>query len=298
MLYAGCITDPFNRKKFMKKFSSFVVVAICVMVNSGLSFGQMAASSCTPAFRDSTLACSDGMYVRIINIAGAPVNLNDGNSCNGSGYEDFTTIKGDSCSLSAGTTYTATIETGYTEMSCQVWIDFNNDGIFQPSESVGGISDFGWPGPTAPAALTIPSTAALGTYRMRIVGNWHAGAGGIFYVPSTSTVSIPPCPTTAIYYGDARDYTVNIVTPLSTAVLASVGGVSIYPNPATDELTVKTGNGSYTSLTITNSIGQEMQQQPLMDTETKIDVSKLPVGVYYVTFMGGNSTKVERFVKM
>ena len=282
----------------MKKFTSFVVVAICLLVNSGLSYGQMAASSCTPAFRDSTLACTDGMYVRIINIAGAPVNLNDGNSCNGSGYEDLTAIKGDSCSLSAGTTYTATIETGYTEMSCQVWIDFNNDGIFQPSESVGGIYDFGWPGPTAPAALTIPSTVALGTYRMRIVGNWHAGAGGIFYAASTSVVSIPPCPTTAIYYGDARDYTVSIVSPLGTAVLASGGGVSVYPNPASDELTVRMGSGSYSSLTITNSIGQEMINQSVVGAETKMDVSKLPVGVYYITLKGDAGSKVEQFVKM
>ena len=280
----------------MRKFTSFVVVAICLLVNSAVSFGQMAASSCTPMFLDSNLSCSDGMYVRITNIAGAPVSLNDATACNGSGYEDCTALPGGSCSLSAGTTYTATVKTGYTEMSCQIWIDFNNDGIFQPSESVGGISTFGWGTGSSPAILTIPASAAAGTFRMRIVGDWYVAPGGISYVASTSTASIPPCPAADVNYGDARDYSVTILSPLSTAQLA-VGTIEIFPNPATDELTIKMDNGAYTTFTITNSVGQQIQHQSLTATQTKVDVSGLPAGLYYITLMGDNGSKVAKFVK-
>ena len=73
--------------------------------------------------------------------------------------------------------------------------------------------------------------------------------------------------------------------------------VSVYPNPATDELTIKMSQGAYTSFAISNSIGQEMIQQPLSTTQTQVNVKMLPAGVYYITFRGDNGTSVQKFVK-
>lgn len=278
----------------MRKFTSFLAVTISLLTSSFSSFAQMAASSCTPGFRDSTLACTDGMYVRIIAIASAPVSLNDVTPCNGSGYEDCTELPGGSCSLNAGTTYSATIKTGYSEMSCQVWIDFNNDGIFQPGESVGGIATFGWGTGTAATSLVIPSTVAPGTFRMRIVGDWYVAAGGIQYVASTSTVSIPPCPTPAIYYGDARDYSVTILHPLNTPGLKNAGNISIYPNPTTTSLTISAPD-RITSVAISDLLGQQVYSHQCNAPQVQIDVAGLPAGVYFVKV---NETEVQKFVKL
>ncbi len=73
--------------------------------------------------------------------------------------------------------------------------------------------------------------------------------------------------------------------------------VSIYPNPATDELTIKMDQGAYTSFAISNSIGQQMIQEPLSTTQTQVNVKMLPAGVYYITFRGDNGTSVQKFVK-
>ena len=85
----------------------------------------------------------------------------------------------------------------------------------------------------------------------------------------------------------------------------SVGGVSspissvqMFPNPTTNELTIKMSQNAYTSFSVTNSIGQEMIQQPLVLTQTQVDVSALTPGLYYITFRGDNGTRVEKFVKM
>ena len=74
--------------------------------------------------------------------------------------------------------------------------------------------------------------------------------------------------------------------------------VQIYPNPADEELTIVMAKGGYTSFTITNSIGQEMMQQSLVSTQTKVNISSLATGVYYITLRGVNGTKVQKFVKL
>ncbi len=73
---------------------------------------------------------------------------------------------------------------------------------------------------------------------------------------------------------------------------------TLYPNPATDELTIKTANSSYTSLTISNSIGQAMMQQTISNTQTKVNVKALPAGLYYVTIKGESGNSVQKFVKL
>ena len=74
--------------------------------------------------------------------------------------------------------------------------------------------------------------------------------------------------------------------------------ISIFPNPTTDELTIKMDQGSYNAVTITNDIGQEILIQPLTLSQTKVNLSQLPSGMYYVTFRGDNGTTVQKFVKM
>jgi uncharacterized repeat protein (TIGR01451 family) len=74
-------------------------------------------------------------------------------------------------------------------------------------------------------------------------------------------------------------------------------GVTIFPNPATNELTITMSPNAYTSFTITNSIGQQMIQQPLNSTQTQVNVKTLPAGLYYITFRGDNGTTIQKFVK-
>ncbi len=87
------------------------------------------------------------------------------------------------------------------------------------------------------------------------------------------------------------------VMPVNTAAK-----VSVYPNPATDELTIKIDNGNYNTVTITNILGQEVISQTLPSIigtmQTKLDVSRLPAGMYYLTVRGQSGTKVLKFEKM
>ncbi len=86
------------------------------------------------------------------------------------------------------------------------------------------------------------------------------------------------------------------VTPVNTAL------VRIFPNPADDAITIQVTPGTYTSYTITNTIGQQMLQGPLTAAKTGVHVKQLPAGVYYITLTGDNGPdsyrEVQKFVKM
>ncbi len=132
-------------------------------------------------------------------IAGFAVgNLN--NSSGKSPYSDFTSI---STTLTRGQTYSANLTPGFSWLSFneywRVWIDFNKNKVFEPSELV---LDYAQPAPpngatntTAQANLVIPAGAATGTTRMRVSMRRATFSGPCDLVP----------------FGEVEDYNVNIV---------------------------------------------------------------------------------------
>jgi uncharacterized repeat protein (TIGR01451 family) len=73
--------------------------------------------------------------------------------------------------------------------------------------------------------------------------------------------------------------------------------ITVYPNPATEEFTIKTEQ-SYTSYTITNSIGQVMMTKDMNGKESKVNVKELSTGIYYISLKGQGGTEVRKFVKL
>jgi len=67
---------------------------------------------------------------------------------------------------------------------------------------------------------------------------------------------------------------------------------SIVPNPATTKITITTEN-SFNKIEVINFLGQSVISQ----TETTIDVSQLPNGVYFVRLNSDNGISVQKFVK-
>lgn len=74
--------------------------------------------------------------------------------------------------------------------------------------------------------------------------------------------------------------------------------VQVYPNPANDELIIKTENDAYSSFIITNSIGSVMIHDAISSTDTKVSVKNLAPGIYFINLTGDNGNMAKRFVKM
>lgn len=148
------------------------------------------------------------------------INLNT--PCPAGSYINYTSMMAD---VLPGESYTGSISTNYTSAyeNYRIWIDFNENGIFESSESVA----FGGPfSSAAPSNFTIniPATAIPGTKIMRV---------RLIYSGTASTID--PC--SSYGYGETHDYSIQIISPC--------------PKPAT--FTATTPSSTSASITFTNT---------------------------------------------
>lgn len=90
----------------------------------------------------------------------------------------------------------------------------------------------------------------------------------------------------------------NIIGHPESVPTVSVNDVSIYPNPASTELTIKATSAGYTTLQITNMLGQQVLQQPFSGNTDKVNIQQLPAGMYYLQLKGDKNITVKKFEKL
>lgn len=97
---------------------------------------------------------------------------------------------------------------------------------------------------------------------------------------------------------NVANVTVGCPWPLSTDDISAKNKVvTLYPNPATDELTINSPANQYEHLTISNMLGERIMSLNLPKPTTTIDISTLPTGMYIVTLYGSKGSEVKKFVK-
>ncbi len=196
------------------------------------------------------------------------------------GYANHTSIT-PVIMLQGGTYATSTTwGNALTYQEVQIWIDFNDNGTFESSETVtpvSGYSTSATPQPTT-FSISIPSGANLGTHLMRVRG---------IQEDSTSTRSLStqldPCLTSygsaAPYYlnGDIVDYYCNIQNSACSGT----------PTAGTVSSTASTGCTSYSStLTLTGATtgaGITYQWQSSTDDATWTSISGATSSTYAAT---------------
>ncbi|PJJ66608.1 GEVED domain-containing protein [Chryseobacterium geocarposphaerae] len=196
-----------------------------------VSVGQNPVTQCycTPTY---TYGCSSGDNLNSFVITGAGTStisdLNTG--CNGSGYYDrtaaFTPVN-----LIAGQSYPVQINTTYTSPSYEkasIWIDFNDNGVFDAAEKL--LTDLSLvTSPSfATANIAIPITAQAGVHRMRV---------RVVY----STTNVNACANAS--YGETHDYLVNVqpcTTPTPVVTVASITHNSASVNWSQDAIGANT----------------------------------------------------------
>jgi glucuronoarabinoxylan endo-1,4-beta-xylanase len=92
-------------------------------------------------------------------------------------------------------------------------------------------------------------------------------------------------------------FTVNIQTTVGIEELNSTG-ISLFPNPANDYVTLKVNNEKFESIVVTDVSGNIVLKQAIINenNEYKLLISKLPSGVYFVTVKHGQQTNTLRFI--
>lgn len=184
-----------NKTKPMKYYLRLLVLALLASFTSHAQY-------CITGGPSST-ADSD---IEDVSIVGDNFGISNLASCPGvSGIDDYTTT--DSADVSLGTGYSLNINFGtcggtYDGVG-QAWIDWNQNGTFEASESVGSsqVPASGMP-VSANFSFVVPATAVLGETRMRVM-QWEGG-------------SLPLNPCGSFTWGAVEDYKIVVTnTPPS-----------------------------------------------------------------------------------
>ncbi|CAM1361784.1 exported hypothetical protein [Tenacibaculum sediminilitoris] len=203
------------------------------------------------------------------------------------GYADNTTMSTD---LTAGSSETITFSCNYSgkgkpKFYWDVWIDFNQNGVFDSGENLvhGYSNNLG----NLSATISIPTSAISGTTRMRITVKKDTYANA--------------CETFAS--GEVEDYTINIVggngiveqtVKQAITLTEIVPEFVVYPTVTSHTLTIK-GLSNITSFKIYNAGGARTAYGKL--NNNTIDVSSLPAGMYLLQFSTNEKSYIQRFIK-
>ena len=252
--------------------STYIIMVEGYGTNSG-DFTLNVTCDVIDGYCEPVLDCTDGDLITNVTFQ----EINNDSECSENGYANYTD---QIANVEAEGTYSmsVTVGAGWTYESVMVWIDFNNNFVFEPSEYYFIGSD---PGTTNTADITIPAGTADGQYRMRV----RVGAVN----PDLNDLSVMACDEDTVY-GETEDYTIN-VGELGVGDMDS-SNFAYYPNPVKDVLYF-TSNKNVENVAVYNLAGQKVLTNAKVNNG-QINVSSLETGVYVfkATLQGG---QVETF---
>lgn len=93
------------------------------------------------------------------------------------------------------------------------------------------------------------------------------------------------------------NYTENRIAPVSVNSVELDKMVSVYPNPVTDVLTIKTLGTGFSNMKMLNTMGQTVSVQTVTGNTTYVNMKQLPAGIYYIQLTGKNGTVTQKVEK-
>ncbi len=165
---------------------------------------------------------------------------------------------------------------------CAIWVDWNNDLIFDvATENVfenGGYGDGPFTG-----TITVPPGTANGDYRMRIMIDFNDGV-----------INDDACTFNGTR-GEVEDYKITVDNVLSIAN-ANIESFSMYPNPAKDILTLKAQN-NIDAVHVYTMLGQEVLRASTRGAQVQLNTSNLPSGTYIIKVKAGEQVGSYKLIK-
>ncbi|MFD2542650.1 reprolysin-like metallopeptidase [Lacinutrix gracilariae] len=195
-----------------------------------------------------------------------------------SGYSDYTAISTD---VNRESAYDLTVNmntdgpyTCYTT----VWIDWNQNCVFDAEETYELGSAFGTadgPAGNSPLSVTVPTDAVLGSTIMRVTTKFGGTASS--------------CENS--HDAEVEDYTVNVLTSLSVQEFAT-DAVSVFPNPNNGEFTIKLNStsGNNIGVVVYDIRGRKVYNNSFINTSSfnqTINLGDVESGVYLLNVTDG-----------
>ena len=254
--------------------SSYVSVAATASVNTVCSPGSSVltasaqtyvATYCTPSFFYGDV---DGDFISLVRIDGTTLN----NPSDGTPSPSFTLFPQSGATttgLSGNTTYTMSVAGGlYPDCYIRGWIDYNQDGIFSASESIGVSGNVGNLTPGS-IIFNVPANAYNGVTRLRLLMGWSPPG------PGTGDVCIKGD------WGEAEDYIITITNRVPNTITyswaESPAGTTLQSNTAA---VVNASNiNQTTTYTVTATTGQGCTNSASVTVTVTASVPSIPTAI-------------------
>jgi GEVED domain/Secretion system C-terminal sorting domain len=224
--------------------------AIGCSTNTTSFTAQSVPPNCVPFYgTGATENCAGGDRITLFRLKGesSELNINTGSACNSPAAYVDSTDHPVIITMARGKSYWGQVQCGFGSNVIAIWIDYNDNGIFESAEKMMNNLTVGTT--LTNINLFIPLTAALGNHRMRV--------RDVFAPPGL----IDAC---ALYtYGETEDYTVNIVS----------GGTSYTISTYTSAGACYTGGGA---ITVDAASNNNSNYVPLVDSSNALIAQLYP----------------------
>jgi hypothetical protein len=208
--------------------------------------------------------------------------INNNTSCSPQGFGDYTNLN---TNLERGTTHVLSAKSGYANQVLTVWIDYNDNFVFESSEIVLTNAPFG----TTLVNMNVPisGTAALGQHLLRARTNWTQFG---------SATITDPC--VDVSYGETEDYKVTIAP--FTSVDEQYNNVNFFVTDKGDGTFILNVEGlnEEVNIEIHNTIGQKVMETNGVRIngtfQQEINLSGNARGYYLVRIGNNNFSKIQK----
>jgi hypothetical protein len=178
---------------------------------------NLASCYCQPTYGTGT---GSGDYISLVQIPGTTLN-NPSVGAVAPYYTLYPQAGSTTATLGAGLPYTMNVAGGtFTECYVRGWIDYNQDGTFSASESI-GISPNCGALTTTPFNFTVSGSALAGTTRMRLRSSDTA----------PGPADLESCGNTNSAFGETEDYDITIYIPVACSATPTPGTTNSTSNP-------------------------------------------------------------------
>lgn len=274
--------------------SSYRLVVTCTAVSlsatsTPVDVAQNPTSDCYCS-NDINFVCDSGDL--ILNVTFGSIN-NESTCSIPTGYSDFTSTV-TPAQIEAGTTENISVTVGpsgdgWLLESVGVWIDFNQNGVFEDSE-------YTYVGTGLNEALTkdisIPSDAVEGITRMRVVVS--AAAASSFGPQFNCGPVLDNNP-----YGEMEDYAIEITPALSLSDQES-SKFTMHPNPTNGMVTISFKNPKpIQTISVYSITGQLIISKPVqsISNQYNLDLNNTANGIYIIKIQTEDGLFVQQLVK-
>ena len=254
--------------------------------SNAFNFKTLIPSYCLSTFTDEVSGSE-----HLTNVTFNSIN-NDSENDLIDGYEDFTSI---STNLQRGDTHqmSVTFDTGGSQDNCTVFIDWNNDYVFdittEKYDLGTGYDDIS----TKTLDITVPNDALIGATRMRVVleytGSSPNGGGA--------------CDADHVYeWGETEDYTVIIEDSTASFIDETFGNFMLFPNPTKGEFTLTLNLDTTDDLLVQlfdlrgRLLDEKKYHSTILSFTERIFFENTSAGLYFLKVINGDKQTTRKLI--